>query len=65
MTKKKPSSTFGANLEGLGLLLSIKHLQPNNLKCDIFGLLPVISSYEVLFEILCIQRRLMACEGNM
>jgi hypothetical protein len=48
---KKPSTTLGANLELLPLLIRIKHLLPKTLKYETLGFLPVRSSYDVFLRI--------------
>jgi hypothetical protein len=48
---KKPSTSLGANLGFLPLLIRIKHLLLKTLKYEILGFLPVRSSYDVFLRI--------------
>jgi hypothetical protein len=48
---KKPSTSLGANLDFLPLLIRIKHLLPKTLKYETLGFLPVRSSYDVFLRI--------------
>jgi hypothetical protein len=50
-SSKKPSTTFGANLDFLPLLTRIKHLLPKTLKYETLGFLPVRSSYDMFLRI--------------
>jgi hypothetical protein len=48
---KKPSTTLGANLDFLPLLIRIKHLLPKTLKYETLGFLSVRTSYDVFLRI--------------
>jgi hypothetical protein len=48
---KKLSTTLGANLDFVPLLIIIEHLLPKTLKYETLGFLPVRSSYDVFLRI--------------